>query len=117
MIKIYHNPRCRKSREGLQILENSGKDFEIVKYLDNIPTRKELLDIINSLNITPLELVRTNEKIWKENYKGKELTDDAIITAMLANPKLIERPIVINKDKAVVGRPSENIEDLILTAK
>lgn len=117
MIKIYHNPRCRKSREGLQILENSGKDFEIVKYLDNIPTKKELLDIINSLNITPLELVRTNEKIWKENYKGKELTDDAIITAMLANPKLIERPIVINKDKAVVGRPSENIEDLILTAK
>ncbi len=113
MIKIYHNPRCRKSREGLQILENSGKDFEIVKYLDNIPSKKELLDIIKSLNITPLELVRTNEKIWKENYKGKKLTDDAIITAMLANPKLIERPIVINKDKAVVGRPPSTILEII----
>ena len=113
MIKIYHNPRCRKSREGLQILEESGKEFEVVKYLDDTPTKKELTEIINLLEINPIQLVRTNEKTWKENYKGKELSDDAIITAMLENPKLIERPIVINKNKAVVGRPPSTILEIM----
>lgn len=113
MIKIYHNPRCTKSRQGLAILENSGKEFEIVKYLDAIPSEKELTEIIKFLGITPIELVRKNEKVWKENYKGKELSDKEIILAMLQNPKLIERPIVINKNKAVIGRPSENILTII----
>jgi len=113
MIKIYHNPRCRKSREGLQILEDSGKDFEIVKYLDEIPTEKELSDIIKLLNINPIDLVRKNESIWKDNYKNKELTDNEIITAMVQNPKLIERPIVVNNNKAIVGRPPENIKKII----
>lgn len=113
MIKIYHNPRCRKSREGLQILEDSGKDFEIVKYLDEIPTEKELSDIIKLLNINPIDLVRKNEAIWKDNYKNKELTDNEIITAMVQNPKLIERPIVVNNNKAIVGRPPENIKKII----
>lgn len=113
MIKIYHNPRCRKSREGLAILEKSGKEFEIVKYLDDIPTEKELSVIIDKLNIKPIELVRKNEKIWKENFKGKELSEKDIVKAMLENPKLIERPIVINNDKAVIGRPSEKIKEII----
>lgn len=113
MIKIYHNPRCRKSREGLQILEDSGKEFEIVKYLDEIPTEKELSDIIKLLNINPIDLVRKNESIWKDNYKNKELTDNEIITAMVQNPKLIERPIVVNNNKAIVGRPPENIKKII----
>lgn len=113
MIKIYHNPRCRKSREGLAILENSGKEFEVVKYLDAIPSEKELTEIIDLLNISPIQLVRKIEKIWKENYKGKELTDSQIIKAMLENPKLIERPIVINYKKAVVGRPPESILEII----
>ena len=113
MIKIYHNPRCTKSRQGLAILENTGKDFEVVKYLDTIPSEKELTEIIQLLNIAPIDLVRKNEKIWKENYKGKELSDKEIILAMLQNPKLIERPIVINKNKAVIGRPSENILTII----
>lgn len=113
MIKIYHNPRCRKSREGLQILEESGKDFEIVKYLENTPTKEELSDIIELLGIKPIDLVRKNESIWKENYKNKQLPDNKIITAMIENPKLIERPIVINKDKAIVGRPPENINKII----
>lgn len=113
MIKIYHNPRCRKSREGLQILEDSGKDFEIVKYLDEIPTEKELSYIIKLLNIKPIDLVRKNESIWKDNYKNKELTDNEIITAMIQNPKLIERPIVVNDNKAIVGRPPENIKKII----
>lgn len=113
MIKIYHNPRCRKSREGLQILEESGKDFEIVKYLENTPTKEELSDIIKLLSIKPIDLVRKNESIWKENYKNKQLSDNETITAMVKNPKLIERPIVVNKNKAIVGRPPENIKKII----
>ena len=113
MIKIYHNPRCRKSREGLAILENSGKEFQIIKYLEHNLTEKELNEIINLLNISPIGLVRKTEKIWKENYKGKELSDKQIITAMLKYPKLIERPIVVNNKKAVIGRPSEEITKII----
>ena len=109
MISIYHNPRCRKSREGLTILENSGKEFEIIYYLDAIPSEKKLTEIIHLLGIPPIQLVRKNEKIWKENFKGKEISDAQIIKAMVENPKLIERPIVINNRKAVIGRPPENI--------
>lgn len=109
MIKIYHNPRCRKSREGLAILENSGNEFEIVKYLEEVPSENELKEIIKVLGISPIQLVRKNEKIWKEEFKGKNLIDDEIVTAMVNYPKLIERPIVVNKQKAVVGRPPESI--------
>ncbi|GGD10405.1 arsenate reductase (glutaredoxin) [Hyunsoonleella pacifica] len=113
MITIYHNNRCRKSREGLEILQNSGKEFKIVTYLENIPSKEELKKIINLLDIQPIELVRKNEAIWKSDYKGKELTNDEIIIAMIENPKLIERPIVINKEKAVIGRPPKTILDII----
>ncbi|MFT4577120.1 MAG: arsenate reductase [Polaribacter sp.] len=113
MIKIYHNPRCSKSRQGLEVLENSGKQFEIIRYLENIPSKEELTSIIEKLQIKPIELVRKNEAIWKENYKGKELSDLEIVTAMIQNPKLIERPIVINDDKATIGRPLENIQHIL----
>jgi len=113
MIKIFHNPRCTKSREGLQILENSGKDFEIVKYLEDVPTKKELQEVLKLLGIKPEELIRKNEVIWKQNYKGKTLSDEELIQIMVSNPKLIERPIVINGNKAVIGRPPANIEHII----
>ncbi|MFT6699303.1 MAG: arsenate reductase [Porticoccaceae bacterium] len=113
MIKIYHNPRCSKSREGLAVLENSKKEFEIVKYLEAVPSKDELTEIIRLLDISPMLLVRKNEKIWKENFKGKELTDAEIIIAMVQNPKLIERPIIINNKKAIIGRPSESILTII----
>ena len=113
MIKIYHNPRCRKSREGLEILKNSGKKFEVVKYLETIPSEKELTEIIQLLNISPMQLVRKTEKVWKEEFRGKELSDAKIILAMIKNPKLIERPIVINNNKAIIGRPPERILELI----
>jgi len=112
-MKIYHNPRCSKSRQGLTILENSNFEFEIIKYLESSISKEELQNILNLLNISPIDLVRKNESIWKENYKGKELSDDDIITAMVENPKLIERPIVINKGKAVVGRPPEIIKTIL----
>ncbi|PQJ73397.1 arsenate reductase (glutaredoxin) [Polaribacter butkevichii] len=113
MIKIYHNPRCSKSRQGLEVLENSKKEFEVVKYLEEIPSEKELTEIIKLLGIAPIQLVRKTEKIWKEEFKGKELSDTDIIKAMIENPKLIERPIVINGNKAVIGRPTETILDII----
>ena len=113
MIKIYHNPRCRKSREGLQLLKESKQEFKIIEYLKETPSFDELKSIINLLGITPLELIRKNESIWKKNYKGKELTNDEVIKAMTEHPKLIERPIVINKEKAVIGRPPENIKYIL----
>ena len=113
MIKIYHNPRCRKSREGLAIIEKSNKKFEIVRYLDDISSAETLTEIIKLLGITPIQLVRKTESIWKEHFKGKELSDAKIIEAMISNPKLIERPIVINNNKAVIGRPPENIISIL----
>ncbi len=113
MIKIYHNPRCRKSREGLAILRDANLDVEIIKYLDTPPSEKEIKDILSKLGLKPIELVRTKEAIWKEKFKGKDLSDAAIIKAMHTYPKLIERPIVISDDKAALGRPPEAIKDII----
>ncbi|MEE9365002.1 MAG: arsenate reductase (glutaredoxin) [Cellulophaga sp.] len=113
MIKIYHNSRCSKSRQGVALLEESGVDFEIIKYLEKVPSKEELTTIIAQLNISPIDLVRKNEAIWKEQFKGKELSDAEIIEAMLSNPKLIERPIIIRGNKAVIGRPLENITSLL----
>ena len=112
-MKIYHNSRCSKSRNGLQILEASGQKFEVIDYLKNPPSEKEIKELLKKLGFTPIQLVRKNEAIWKENYKNKTLTDNDIIKAMAAHPKLIERPIVIKGNKAVIGRPSENINELI----
>ena len=109
MIQIYHNSRCGKSRECLTFLENSGKEYEVVKYLEDVPTFEELKSIIIKLDLKPIELVRKKEKIWIENFKDKELKDDEIIQAMISNPILIERPIVISGEKAIISRPLEKI--------
>ena len=113
MIQIYHNPRCTKSRQGLQALENSGEKFEVIKYLEDIPSKEELKKILEKLNMPAENLVRKNEAIWKENYRGKILSDEEILEAMIKYPKLIERPIVIKGNKAVIGRPTERIIDLL----
>jgi len=112
-MKIYHNPRCSKSRQGLQILNDLHVDFEVVEYLKTPPTFEEIKEIIRLLDIKPIDLVRKNEAIWKDNFKGKDLSDSAILQAMADFPKLIERPIVINKGKAVVGRPPEIIKSIL----
>ncbi|MEQ6118487.1 arsenate reductase (glutaredoxin) [Reichenbachiella sp. MALMAid0571] len=113
MTKIYHNPRCGKSRQTLKILEEKGEQIEIVEYLKNTPGREELLAIIKMLGITPLELVRKGESIFKENYKGKDLSDDQWIDTMLAHPILIERPIVIKNGRAAIGRPPESVLEVL----
>ena len=113
MLRIYHNTRCKKSREGLEILKNSGKDFEIKEYLKEPLTESELEKLVKKLGIAPIQLVRKNEKIWKEEYKDKDLSDNELITVMVKNPKLIERPVVETDDKAVIGRPPSDIEKLL----
>ena len=113
MIKIYHNPRCSKSREGISVLDEINQPYEIIKYLENPITKEELMDILKKLNYKPLELVRTKEAIWIEKFKGKNLSDKEIIEAMIQNPKLIERPIVINGNKAIVARPKEKMKEIL----
>ena len=112
-MKLYHNPRCSKSREGLAILKDKQLDFEIVEYLKNPLTKKELSDIIKKLNIAPIELVRKNEAIWKENFKGQKLDNEQVLDAMVQYPKLIERPILINGNLGAIGRPPELLISII----
>ena len=113
MLKIYHNPRCSKSRQGLALLEESGKEFDVVKYLDNTPSYLELAALIGKLGIKPIELVRKGETIWKEKYKNENFSDKELIELMVQNAKLIERPIVVLDNEAVIGRPPENIKKLL----
>jgi len=113
MIKIYHNNRCRKSREGLQTVQDSNQPFEVIDYISNPLSVKELEEIITILEITPIDLVRQNEAIWKSDFKGKEWSDEELIKAMATHPKLIERPIVVYGNKAVIGRPTERILDIL----
>ncbi len=112
-MKIYHNPRCRKSRETLALLEENGQTPEIVLYLVDPPTQKELKNILKKLGISAAQLIRKGESIYKEQFKGKELTEAQWIAAMVEYPKLIERPIVINGDQAVIGRPPSQVLDLL----
>lgn len=113
MITIYHNPRCGKSRDCLAFLETSDKKFEIIKYLETPLSFNELKEIIRKLSINPIELIRKNETIWKENFKGKELSDSEIIQSMVDYPILMERPIVVYSDKAIIARPLEKIKEII----
>lgn len=112
-MKIYHNPRCSKSRQTLSLLIDNDVDPEIFEYLKTPPTKAELTEVIQMLGIKPFELIRKGEAIFKEKYKGKELSDEAWIEAMVENPKLIERPIVIDGNQARLGRPPELVLELL----
>ena len=112
-MKIYHNPRCSKSRQTLALIQENGQEVEIIEYLKDTLSFEDLALILEMLNIQPIELIRKNELIWKENYRGKQMTDDEIINAMRENPKLIERPIVIKNGKAIIGRPPEKVLNLL----
>lgn len=113
MITIYHNSRCKKSREGLQKLEESGKEFQVREYLKENFTEAELTNLVDKLNIAPIQLVRKNEKIWKEEYKNRDLSDKELIAVMVKHPKLIERPIIETNSEAVIGRPAEEIDKIL----
>lgn len=112
MTKIYHNPRCSKSRQGLALLETLSSNFETVNYMKTGLKVKELQELLELLEIDPILLVRKNESIWKEHFKNQNLKDHEIIEAMVEHPKLIERPIVVHRGRAVIGRPTEEISSL-----
>ncbi|MCP4521269.1 MAG: arsenate reductase (glutaredoxin) [Cytophagales bacterium] len=112
MVEIYHNTRCRKSRETLALLEEKETEIQVIEYLKTPPSKEELQAVLSKLGIPAFKLIRKTEAIYKEEYKGKYLSEGEWVEAMLTHPKLIERPIVIKGDRAVIGRPPENIEDL-----
>lgn len=112
-MKIYHNSRCSKSRDSYNLLIEKGIDFETVEYLKNPLNKKELVELLKKLNIPASELIRKGEADYKENFKGKELTEAQWIDAMVQYPKLIERPIVVKGNKAVIGRPIEKVIELL----
>ena len=112
-IKIWHNPRCSKSRDSFKLLEEKGIDAEVVKYLENVPTKEEIQAVLKMLAIDARALMRTKEDVYKELNLKEEHSEEALIEAMVANPKLIERPIVIKGNRAVIGRPIEKVIELL----
>ncbi len=113
MIQIYHNSRCGKSRACLLFLTENNKEVAVIDYLKNPLSKSEVVGLLEKLQLAPLALIRTNEKIWIAEFKGKKLTNDQLIEAMVANPILIERPIVVKGNQAVIARPLENVNKII----
>ena len=112
-IKIWHNPRCSKSREALGILEDNGCEKDIVKYLDEVPSISDIKHTLSLLKISPRDLMRTKEDIYKELNLKDENNDEKLIEAMHKNPKLIERPVLFKGDKAIIGRPTSIIAEFL----
>jgi arsenate reductase (glutaredoxin) len=114
MVTLYHNPRCSKSRDALALLREQGQEPEVILYLDTPPNAKTLKTLLGKLGISARALLRKGEDAYKElNLADESLSEAALINAMVENPKLIERPIAINGDKAVIGRPPETVLDVI----
>jgi len=113
MIQVYHNSRCGKSRQAIQFLEDAGKEFEIIKYLETPPTFEQLVILLQKLKFKPLDLIRQKETIWIDQFKGKNGSDEEIINAMVQNPILIERPILIRDNLAIVARSPEQLKSFI----
>ncbi len=113
IIRIYHNNRCSKSRGAYQVIAAAGLPAEVIDYLNHPPSRNELIRILALLGMRPAEIVRRGEAEFKENYAGRTLTDDEWLDALLAHPILIEQPIVVRGDKAVIGRPPEKVLELL----
>ncbi len=112
-MKIYHNPRCRKSRETLALIEEKGLQPEVIEYLNNPLTASELKEVLGKLDMPAASIIRKGEAIFKEQFKGKDLSEEQWIQAMVDYPKLIERPIVVKGNAAVIGRPPENVLSLL----
>ncbi len=110
--KIYHNTRCKHSRAGFEYLKKLTSDIEVRDYLADSITLKELKEILLKTNLKPSQIIRTNEAYYKMYLKGRNFTDDELMKIILENPKLIQRPIVVGKYKAVIGNPPEEIDKL-----
>jgi arsenate reductase len=112
-VKIYHNPRCSKSRKALELIAKTVSNFETIEYLKKPLEFNEIKLLLSQLEIRPIDLIRTKELIWKENYIHKGLNDNEIINAIVNHPKLMQRPVIINKKKAIIGRAIENVADIL----
>jgi arsenate reductase len=110
---LFHNPRCGKSRAALALLEQHGIQPQIIEYLKTPPDAAELRTLIARLGIRPEELIRKGEEVYRQHYAGKTLTDSQWIAAMAKHPILIERPIVVSGKRAVIGRPTDRVKDLL----
>ena len=109
MIKIYHNNRCRKSREAVLLIKKITSKYKIIEYIKNKLTFEEIEMLLLQLKMPPINLIRHQERIWKNKYKNLNLTKNEIINAMVEHPELIQRPIIVNNEQAIIGRPAKNI--------
>lgn len=113
-MKIYHNPRCTKSRQALELLQSKGINPEIILYLEKAPTKAEIKEILSKLKLSARDIMRQKEEEFKsQNLDDENLSEEDLITAIVKTPKLLERPIVINGNKAAIGRPTENILEIL----
>lgn len=112
-ITIFHNTRCSKSREAMDILKENHCEIEVVEYLKETPTKKELKDLLMKLGLKPFEIIRTKEPIFEKKFKGKKFTDAEWLQIIIENPVLLERPIIVDGYKAVIGRPVEKVIELL----
>jgi arsenate reductase (glutaredoxin) len=111
--RIYHNPRCRKSREGLTYLQSKTSDFQIVEYLKEGLTLDQIKEILLKTNLKPFDLVRTQEDLYKKELKGKKFTDAEWMDILVENPNLLQRPIIVGKHKAILAQPSNKIDEVL----
>jgi arsenate reductase (glutaredoxin) len=109
---IYHNPRCAKSRIGLKYLQSKTSDFIVIDYIKNGITTEELKEILLKMNIKPIGLIRQNEELYRKELKGKNFTDDEWLMIIKENPRLLQRPLIVGRHKAILGNPVENIIDI-----
>lgn len=112
-VRVYHNARCSKSRSACALLQEKGVALDIVEYLKTPPSRAELAELVRKLGVPAESIVRTGEDIYKSDYKGRQLSEDEWLDALAAHPILIERPIVVRGERAVVGRPPEKVLELL----
>jgi arsenate reductase (glutaredoxin) len=112
-LTLWHNPRCGKSREALKLLEEKGVDATVVKYLENTPSKEEIQSVLSKLGISARELMRTKETLYKELNLKEETDEEKLIEAMVNNPKLIERPVLITSTQAIIGRPPQKVLDIL----
>ena len=112
-LTVYHNPRCRKSREAIQYLEDKGLSFDIVKYLEHSFDKNTLGEVLKKIEKKPSEILRKNEVLWKKEYASKDFSEDQILQLLVEKPKLIERPIVTTTDKGVLAQPIENLMEFL----
>ena len=113
MVTVYHNPRCSKSRQTLELVKSQGLDAQLVLYLETPPNTAELATLVKKLGFSAEQLVRKSEQVYKDNFRNMEMTEAQWLEAMSKHPKLIERPIVVNGDRAALGRPPENVLEIL----